>query len=197
MYSLAGEPVGRYTGPGDGECWPECPDGYELVEVDGVPRCSSTGELPDVPQPEPEPEPEPKPKPQPQPKPSPGPAPAPHVGTGWTDWPHKQWFPDEASFSETLSDLDYLDSPSTCLTQAGRFTAVSCAAIVGAFQEDFNLVRDYVQHAQNLYVAVGPLPLTERLDAPTVTALVHATQIEQSAGKSWADIVHDADIYFS
>lgn len=192
VYSLAGDPVGRYTGPGDGECWAECPEGYELVELDGVPRCSSTTDLPQLPT-----ESEPSPTPEPTPEPTPGPAPEPHVGSGWTDWPQKQWFPDEAAFAETLSDLGYLDWPSTCLTQSGRFTAESCAAIVGAFQEDFNLVKSYVEHAQALYIAVGPLQLTERLDAPTITALVHATQIEQNAGKPWADVVRDAEIYFS
>lgn len=148
-------------------------------------------------EPEPAPEPEPEPSPDPEPEPEPEPPPAAHVGTGWTGWPHQEQFPDEASFAEALMNLGYMDWASTCLTQAGRFLANPCAAIVGAFQQDFNLVRQYVQATQQLYIAVGPLAMTEWIDADTTTALVHARWIEDEAGAPWADVVRNAEIYFS
>lgn len=179
VYSLAGQPVGRYTGPGDGDCWPECPEDYELIETEEGPRCSSTIELPDLPQPEPEPD------------------YAPYVGSGWTDWPHKEWFLDEESFAQVLMNLGYMDWASTCVTPQGRFLAEPCAAIIGAFQEDFNLVREYLREAQDVFMAVEPLELTERLDAPTITALLHALRIEQESSSEWPEIVSSADLYFS
>lgn len=94
-------------------------------------------------------------------------------------------------------NLGYLEWASTCLTADGRFLAQACGAIVGAFQEDFNLVRDYVREAQNMFMAIEPLELTEKLDTPTITALLHALRIEDEAGATWADVVSAADTYFS
>lgn len=191
VYSLAGQPVGRYVGPGGADCWAECPAGYNLIETEDGPRCASTTELPDVgPQPTPTP-PEPPPVPEPQPDYPP------YVGSGWAGWPHKDWFFDEASFAEVLMNLGYMDWASTCLTSEGRFLAQACGAIIGAFQEDFNLVRDYLREAQNTFMAVEPLQLTEKIDSPTTTALLHALRIEQESGATWADVVSAADTYFS
>lgn len=186
-------PVGHWEGPGDGDCWPVCPEGYEVIETDDGPRCASTTELPDIPEPEPEPEPEPVPEPVPEPEPD---YPS-YVGSGWTGWPHKDWFFDEPSFAEVLMNLGYLDWASTCLTPEGRFLADPCGVIVGAFQEDFNLVREYVRDAQKIFMVANALELTERIDAPTTTALLHALRIEEESGSQWSDVVRGAEIYYS
>jgi len=149
------------------------------------------GEVPDVDGDETESKQEPQPAPEPKPEPL-----APYVGSGWADWPHLDEFPNEASFAERLARFGYLDDAATCLSQNDGFLEVSCAVIVGAFQQDFNLVRAYML-ARNMEVSIGDLELTEKIDAETTMALVYARSIEEQAGQPWPGIVQTAEIYFS
>lgn len=154
--------------------------------------------LPDVDEgPEPEPPPPPPEPPPPQPEPEPEPPSGRYIGGGWTDWPHKEWFPTEAAFADALEALGYLDQASTCLSQQSAFRAVSCAPVVGAFQMDFDVVREYLGHAHGYHIAIGPLPVTDQIDQNTIVALVHALGIEDELDTPWQELVAAAESYFS
>lgn len=76
-----------------------------------------------------------------------------YVGSGWTDWPHKQAFPNAGSFANALSQLGY-QSPSQ--------KSISSAA-TREFQEDYNFLADFLGWKQ-LYV-------NGLMNAPTIEAL--------------------------
>lgn len=120
----------------------------------------------------------------------------PFVGGGWFDWPRKDVFADEMSFSMALTTLGYTEQPGTCML-AERFQVVGCAAIVGAFQEDYNLVSQYADVIGYTWPG-GPASLdeTELIDAPTVQAMAAALSVVADLQTPWVQIVQAALDHF-
>jgi peptidoglycan hydrolase-like protein with peptidoglycan-binding domain len=127
---------------------------------------------------DPGPEPDLEPEPQPQPQPDPNQ----YVGSGWTDWPLKSIFPNEASFLSMLKHLGY-SSGSQILSDETREEVM-------AFQGDFNEVLGWSQANSIFFKNYSPVEISGLIDAATVDALWQAQSMQDTTWKEpWPQIV--------
>lgn len=135
------------------------------------------------------------------PKPPP-PKGAPFVGSGWTDWPHKDQFPDEKSFGQSLELLDY--NPGSWSSPEWTILDEQALDAVTAFQMDFNILMAFRRHmrAQGQEFEPGSPPVRPDLASDsllgqkTITALADAFVYERVAGMKWDQIVQTAAAEF-
>lgn len=138
--------------------------------------------------------------PSPIPEGPPPPLPPPtgrYVGSGWTGWPHKDQFPDEASFGRTLQKLGYV--PGYWSREGYTVLDDATRQAVRGFQADFNYVSKYRRHAREagLEEKLAPFSPPIRADLAvdgllgpaTIPALYDAQVYEVDVGMEWYKIV--------
>lgn len=115
-----------------------------------------------------------------------------YVGAGWTDWPHKDVFKDEASFGDTLLALGYAlsgkwDTPEWSIRGPIEIDAIK------EFQGDWNTMLTYGQSVLAEYfggfVQVIPLTKDGKIGTNTVNAMFRA--LAMSEDKEWRDLVDE------
>ena len=122
------------------------------------------------------------------------PAPGKYVGTGWKNWPHKDFFLDESYFGETLELLGY---PTGKDPRSPGWTALDprVKASVKYFQEDWNTVVKYAKDLLQKY-AGGPytrfvsLTVDGKIGRATTEALYETFIINEDV--DWQAVVAQA-----
>ncbi len=146
------------------------------------------------------PPPGPTPPPEPGPTPPPSPPSGGYVGTGWS-WPHKDKFPNEEAFGQSLQLLGYNAGNWASDPDYSMLDPQPKAAVM-EFQEDFNFLmafRNYMEGEPGYEPEPGMPPVRPKLaedgklGPKSIQALLDAFQYEKVAGQNWYDIIDGAE----
>lgn len=109
-----------------------------------------------------------------------------YVGAGWTDWPHKGVFPNEAAFVRVLDEMGYSTRPGSMRSAANKDA-------VSAFQDDWNAANDYLVSQRKTPMSPRRLVVDNKLGSNTVNALYQAySRIPQLLMVTdWDDLLRD------
>ncbi len=113
-----------------------------------------------------------------------------YIGSGWTNWPHKDLFPNTEAIGQTLSDMGYPGWIGWFLQEGP--TSAAAKAEAKRFQADWNIFRKWVIETSGDTPAAPKLGIDGLLGPKTMNALGVAVKATGNEPWAWIDYVQTA-----